>query len=141
MTAPGALEGIRYSKVFRRKANGYWAVKGVNTEEGGLSGDLVYAVKNLGIETSEHRTMFNSLSWSVDFLDGGLHHYAADYGFSGPPTLDLSGNKALRLVCHRLGIVQPRRFRGESEIPSVAALEAELRAEVILSATTRRDSR
>jgi hypothetical protein len=70
--------------------------------------------------------MFSSISEKVDLLDGYLYYYAADYGFSGPPTLTLHGNRALRLVCYRLGLRQPRQFSDEDKMPSSLELETQL---------------
>jgi hypothetical protein len=134
VTCPGSLEGMAYSKVFRLKYPGLWAVRGVNSDDNGTAAAVQYVVSNLGIRKVEVRNMFSSYRSGSSFLDGGLSFEAHDYGFSGPPMLDLSGTKALRLVCHRLGIVQPRRFAHETEPPDLAAIEREFRNEVLLAA-------
>lgn len=137
ISAPGALDGVRYSAVFRRLWEGEWAVRGVAAGTGWAQ-VVRHAVRSFGIPSNEFRTMFSSYREHIWFLDGGLDFYAADYGFSGPPWMHVRGTQALRLICHRLGIVQPRQLYDEDEVPSLAAIEGRLRAEVMLKALTKR---
>lgn len=69
----------------------------------------------------------------MPLLDGKLYHNSADCGFSGSPTLTLSGNRALRLVCCRLGVKQPRQFPDEPSLPTPQELEQELLAQLQLT--------
>ncbi len=127
-TAPGYLSGLAYSKVFRRTGDSQFAIRGIKSEEN--DDNYCYTVWNsiraIGPKSERQSGMFNSLSENIDLLDGNLYYYAADYGFSGPPTLTLHGNRALRLVCYRLGLRQPRQFSDEGEIPSSLELETQL---------------
>jgi hypothetical protein len=131
VSAPGACEGRPYSAGFRRKAAGLFAVKGAAGTGGDhLCFEICRAVASLGRTEKRWPGMFSSASETIYLLDGQLYSYAADYGFSGSPTLDLYGNHALRLVCHRLGLRQPRQFPDEESVPSMEQLETELLEEL-----------
>lgn len=56
------------------------------------------------------------------FLDGGLHVKSGNY-FGGERGASIEGFLALRWVLHRLGYTQPRKLKGEEEIPSRNKLE------------------
>lgn len=134
ITAPGILEGVRYSTVFRRRYFGEWAVRGIKSEDEYPARVVMDVVKALGFPTRKYQFMFSSYTEDTKFLDGGLFFNANDQGFSGPPTLNIEGIEALRLVCHRLGIVQPRRFEEEKRAPNLARIETRFRSELMLSA-------
>lgn len=141
--APGALFGIPYSRAFRRLGPGRFAVKGVigRYDDGPETYcETVWsAIRALGPEYREHAGMFNSRKHDMKLLDGGLYFNAADVGFSGPPTLHLIGNRALRLVCHRLGLKQPKRFPDEKRVPELAELETELLDQIRQEAAAAKD--
>lgn len=103
---------------------------GIATERRHPAETVIEAVRALGLPMEEYRMMFSSYSWTIEFLDGALVYSARDCGFSGPPRLTLTGNRALRLVCHRLGVVQPRQFEDEDRVPQAAELERQLIAEL-----------
>lgn len=127
MSAPGPCEGQPYSAAFRRKAAGVFAVKGAaGTGDPHWRDEVFRAVCHLGRRDERWRGLFTSGGGTVSLLDGKLSWYSADYGFSGLPTMDLYGNRALRLVCGRLGLRQPRRFPDEDRVPTLAELEADL---------------
>jgi hypothetical protein len=136
ITAPGILEGVRYSSVFRRHCYGMWAVRGIRGEDRYPARIVMDVVRALGFPTREYRFMFSSYTEETKFLDGGLFYNANDQGFSGPPTLDVEGNETLRLLCHRLGIVQPRRFEDEKRAPNLARIETRFRSELMLNVLT-----
>lgn len=133
VTAPGALEGMAYSAVFRRVGDGIFAIKGINSDgEMYEQCMLVWgAIRGLGLPYNEYRLMFACARDHMAVLDGGLEYSAADVGFSGSPQLTLYGNRALRLVCHRLGVRQPKRFPDEDEVPWPEELEMELLMQVL----------
>lgn len=133
VTAPGALEGMAYSTVFRRVGDGMFAIKGINSDGEGYERCMLVwgAIRGLGLEYAKRRFMFACAQDSMKVLDGSLEYYAADVGLSGPPRLTLYGNRALRLVCHRLGLRQPRRFPDEDEVPWPEELEMELLMQVL----------
>jgi hypothetical protein len=56
------------------------------------------------------------------FLDGGLHVKSGNY-FGGERGASIEGFLVLRWVLHRLGYTQPRKLKGEEEIPSRNKLE------------------
>ena len=56
------------------------------------------------------------------FLDGGLHVKSGNY-FGGERGASIEGFLALRWVLHSLGYTQPRKLKGEEEIPSRNKLE------------------
>lgn len=63
------------------------------------------------------------------FLDGGLISREGNY-FVGLKGTWIIGIRAVRFVCYEVGIHQPRRFRGEKEIPSFRELFAQIEWQV-----------
>ena len=59
------------------------------------------------------------------FLDGGLISREGNY-FSGLKGTWIIGIRAVRFACYEIGVQQPRRFRGEKEVPSHQALLAHI---------------
>lgn len=82
----------------------------------------------LGVPHHVEAHVFGSKLEYYAFLDGGVSHYWG-YGWGSHRVTSIIGWKALRLVCGRLGLTPPRRFRYEPNKPEIQALEQELAAQ------------
>lgn len=128
VTAPGALEGWRFSDVFRRREvdrqTGY-AVRGIVAPRGPENPFLAAwrAIWAAGPEAEVTASMFSSFGRVIGILDGRVVYDAADYGFSGSPTMFVTGTRAIRLLANRLGLRSPRLMADESTIPASTELE------------------
>jgi hypothetical protein len=87
-----------------------------------------YAVECLSVSTDYHGTMFASSYRWYQFADGGLVDVSG-YGWGSHSGTWINGTKVLRLICGRMGLTQPRLLKGESQVPNLDDLEAELRSE------------
>ena len=63
------------------------------------------------------------------FLDGGVVSRGGNY-FVGSKGTWVTGQQAFRFVCYELGLRQPRRFKGETEIATHEALLARIKQQV-----------
>lgn len=128
ITAPGALEGWRFSDVFRRREvdrrTGY-AVRGIVAPRGPENPFPAAwrAIWTAGPEAEVSASMFSPLGRSIRILDGRIVYDAADHGFSGSPTMFVTGTLAIQLLANRLGLRSPRLMVDESSIPAPAELE------------------
>lgn len=126
VSAPGLLEGQPYSRCFRRKGRGLFGVRGILDHPDDPDELVAYRVAmGLGAGFSDGGGHWDTSWVDVEFLDGGVYYYGP---CEGRPfaTLDVTGNKAVRLLCHRLGLRQPKRFPDEEIVPDCADLEWEL---------------
>ncbi len=131
VTAPGPGEGDCHSDAFRRTGPGVFEVKGAaGAGDRYLCDEVFTAVCGLGRLDDGWRRSLTSGGGAVFFLDGQLLWDNADDGCSVSPTMELRGNRALRLVCSRLGLRQPRQLLDEDRVPRVMELEAELLGQV-----------
>ncbi len=88
-------------------------------------GDVARAVvETLGVPGSRRSSMFSAAYAERWFLDGGWSSRDG-YGFASVSGEWITGYRALRFVCARMGLRGPRRLKGESEVPSRAELETE----------------
>ena len=82
------------------------------------------------LDLNEHHKggLFSTWYWATPLIDG----YALTnqtYGFpsgSLPTGLRVVGANPLRLICHLLGLTQPRKFASEKSVPKVETLVAKL---------------
>ena len=120
---PGACEGLRFSDIFRRKRAAEFGVRGISSFKRDPDCSPVYcAAMALGVDVSSSSGMWDTYQVDVSILDGYLRYVQPCEG-RGFATLDVEGNDAVRLLAHRLGIVQPRRFPDEPTAPDCAELE------------------
>lgn len=127
VTAPGALEGWRFSDVLRRRSDG-WSIHGIVAPRGSENPfpAVWRAIWSSGPEFSTSSGMYSCWGHGMRLLDGRVSYDAADYGFSGSPNILITGRRAVRLLANRLGVRPPRRLPGERSIPTPVVLEQEL---------------
>lgn len=70
--------------------------------------------------------MFSNWGHGMGILDGHVSYDAADYGFSGSPTVFITGTRAVRLFANRLGLRPPRLLSSERSMPTPTELEEQL---------------
>ena len=89
-------------------------------------------VNNLveSLDLNEHHKggLFSTWYWATPLIDGYVLTNQT-YGFpsgSLPTGLRVVGANPLRLICHLLGLTQPRKFASEKLVPKVETLVAQL---------------
>lgn len=135
VTAPGALEGWRFSDVFRRRDDGRehgYSVHGIVAPPGPQNPFHAAwrAIWAAGPQVRTSTGMFSCWGHGMRILDGRVSYDAADYGFSGSPSMFITGTRTIRLFANRLGLRPPRLLTGERSIPTSPELEQELLAQL-----------
>jgi hypothetical protein len=82
------------------------------------------------LDLNEHHKggLFSTWYWATPLIDGYVLTNQT-YGFpsgSLPTGLRVVGANPLRLICHLLGLTQPRKFASEKSVPKVETLVAKL---------------
>jgi len=109
----------RWSEVFSRSTLGsnvfycrFWLP---------IYGPIEKPFEGTGIPASITGSLFGSTCRDAVFLDGGVIHREPPYMF-GLRGGWIIGFGAFRYVCHLLDLVQPRRLKGEPEVPTRSQL-------------------
>jgi hypothetical protein len=134
------LSRVSWNQVFRRsRADGEDFVLSLAADSSlDIARRFWYAVHCLTIEQSDQSGMYsNSISY-YRFADGGITDITFVYGFGSRAGTWVLGTQALRLICGRMGVRQPRRLKCEESIPDLANLEMRLSEvrEAYLAGTT-----
>jgi hypothetical protein len=84
---------------------------------------LISTIKSLAVLSDYEFAICHYFTWADAFLDGGYVHTNSQDTASSSFVV---GPKVLRLLCHGLELVPPRRLRIEVRVPSEAELETTL---------------
>ncbi len=120
------LAGVPWSTVFRRSSTGpeSFFLTRVASRDENLQYRFWYAVDSLTIEAAYTVGVFSSSSDGYSMGTGiGKVVSVEGYGWGSHSGTWVVGNNALRLVCRRMGLAQPRRLAGEASRPDVDQLE------------------
>lgn len=136
-TAPGPLQGVSHYRVFRPAAPGVFSLVGATAYSETVERVGLCAI-SLGHQVGRlPEDLASGPDWRfseyVPFMDGGFIHEPEPVQ-NRPLRLQVLGNRAMRLICHRLGLVQPKKLTGESVVPNLADLESDLVGDRILQA-------
>jgi hypothetical protein len=116
-SARSQVAKIAFSKAFRRSGSGIYNMKNE------FKTRVPEAVAVLDVPSRYKSGMFSAASTQASFLDGGYTEVMG-YGFGSHSYSCIIGDKALLLVCHRIGVQARRAEKGAPPIPSAEELEA-----------------
>lgn len=130
---PTEIQAIRWSSIFRRwqySPNVYGVAPAWDQR-------AWKELDNAGLSSAGGQELIGTILWSsyhstvaCAVLDGFVFKVSKAwrlpvYGDLGRGS-KVIGNRSLRLICHLLGVAQPRKLKGESAVPSVEQLLADL---------------
>lgn len=95
------LPNVPYSKAFRREGEGQFGIAGPYVER------VWRAVQALDVPSTYQSSMFSTAREHISFLDGG-YASVSGYGFGSHSYTLVRGELALRFLCGRIGVRQPR---------------------------------
>lgn len=95
------LPNVPYSKAFRREGESQFGIVGQYVER------VWRAVQALDVPSMYQSSMFSTAQETISFLDGG-YVSVSGYGFGSHSYTLVRGEMALRFLCCRIGVRQPR---------------------------------
>jgi len=122
----GCLKGHRLSEAFRRStlAPDIYFVDWRYEVEVMAMGELLSG-GCWWSEASASPVNASAFEFQAQFLDGGVSHFAGDY-FVGLKGTWVHGMRAVRLLCHELGLPRPPLRRFEEAVPEIDDLWTDL---------------
>jgi hypothetical protein len=114
------LPNVPYSKVFRRQGGSQFGIAGPYVER------VWRAVQVLDAPSTYQSSMYSTARGATSFLDGG-YASVSGYGFGSHSYTLVRGEVAMRFLCGRIGVRQPKAAAHDAISFDQAELEARFR--------------